>query len=83
MRMVPEESAAYGKPVVRHLKVTNLRKHIGMDNLTVTPVDKNGNSHILVIANNFSKHVWEMPAARMDEVMCHCFACVRIIVWIV
>ena len=29
----------YLKPMLRHLKVPNLRKRIDMDNLTVTPVD--------------------------------------------
>ena len=60
----------YLEPIVRHLKVPNLRKRIGIDNLTVTPVDKNGNGHILVIVNHFSKHVWGMPASRMDEITC-------------
>ena len=39
-----------------------------MDNITVTPVDKNGNGHILVIVTYFSKHVLGMPAARLDEI---------------
>ena len=60
----------YLEPVVRHLKVPHLRKRIGMDNLTITPVDKNGNNHLLVIVNHYSKHVWGMPAKRMDEVTC-------------
>ena len=47
----------YLEPVVRHLKVSNMRKCIGMDNLTVTPVDKNGDGHILVVVNHFSEHV--------------------------
>ena len=48
----------YLEPVVRHLKVPYLRKRIGMDNLSITPVDKNGNSHLLVIVNHYAKHVW-------------------------
>ena len=60
----------YLEPFVRHLMVPNLRKRIGMDNLTVTPVDKNGNMHILMVVNHFSKHVWRMPATRMDEITC-------------
>ena len=40
--------------VVRHLKVPNLKKRIVMDNLIVTPVDMNGNDHILMIVNHFS-----------------------------
>ena len=35
----------YLEPVVRYLKVLTLRKRIAMDNLTITPVDKNGSSH--------------------------------------
>ena len=60
----------YLVPVVRHLKVPNLRKRIGLDNLMVTPVDKNGNNHILVVVNHFSTNVWGMPAARMAEITC-------------
>ena len=58
----------YLKPVVRHLKVRNLRKLFGMGNLSITPVDKNGNSRLLGIVNHYAKHVWGMPAQRMDEV---------------
>ena len=47
----------YLDPVVRQLKVPNLRKRIGMEKLPVRPVDKNGNSHILVMVNHLSKHV--------------------------
>ena len=60
----------YLEPVVRHLKLPNLRKHIGIDNLMVTPVDKNGKDHLLVEVSHFSKHVWVISAARMDEVTC-------------
>ena len=45
------------EPIVRNLKVLNLKKRIGVHNLSVTPVDKNGNGHIFVVFNHFSKHV--------------------------
>ena len=70
MRRVPEVPVDYLDPGVRHLKVPNLRKCIGMDKLTVTPVDKNGNGHIFVVVNHFYKHVWGTPAARTYEITC-------------
>ena len=36
----------YLEQVVHQLKVPNLSKRICMENLIVTPVDKNGNRHI-------------------------------------
>ena len=53
---------------VRHLKVLYLRKRILIDNLTITSVEQNGNSHLLVIVNYYFNHVWGMPAQRIDEV---------------
>ena len=47
----------YLKPVVCHLKILNLRKRIGIDIFTVTPEDKTGNGHILVVVKAFLKHV--------------------------
>ena len=44
----------YLEPVVRYLKLQNLKKHIGMGNLKVTRVDKNGNENIMVVVNHFS-----------------------------
>ena len=49
-------------------KVPSMRKRIVIDNLTVTPVDKNVDGHILVAVYHFSKRVRGMPASRMDEV---------------
>ena len=39
----------YLEPIVRHIKVPYLRKRISIDNLTITPIDKFGNDHLLVV----------------------------------
>jgi len=48
-------------PVIRHLKQTNKRAMIGLDSLTITPVDKDGNCLLTVIVNFFTKHVALYP----------------------
>ena len=49
-------------PTIRHLKPDHARSRIGMDLLTVTPVDKNGNQYIHVIGNHFTHHIGLYPA---------------------
>ena len=49
-------------PTIRHLKPDHARSRIGMDLLTVTPMDKNGNQYIHVIGNHFTHHVGLYPA---------------------
>jgi len=39
----------YVEPVYRHLKKTHSRGAVGVDLLTVTPVDEAGNSCLIVI----------------------------------
>ena len=43
------------KPVVRHLKPVHARSVVGVDTLTVTPVDKNGYQYLVVVVNHFTK----------------------------
>ena len=45
-------------PLIRHLKPAHKRSRIGMDDLTITPVDKYGNGSITVIVNHYTKHVY-------------------------
>ena len=49
-------------PTVRHLKPDHARSRIGMDLLTVTPTDKNGNQYIHIIVNQFTHHIGLYPA---------------------
>jgi hypothetical protein len=51
------------EPVVRHLKPEHKRSVVGVDTLTITPADKNGNSVVKVISNHFTKLVALYPAA--------------------
>jgi hypothetical protein len=43
------------KPVIKSLNVEHSRSRIGVDTLTITPADKNGNSLIVVVVEHFSK----------------------------
>ena len=54
------------EPVVRHLKPPHARSRVGEDNLTVTPVDANGNGHLVVIVCHFTKYVWAKPAKTWE-----------------
>jgi hypothetical protein len=49
-------------PLVRHLKVPTTRSRIGIDTLTVTPVDIHGNQYLTVIVNQFTKLVAGYPS---------------------
>ena len=51
----------YIEPAVRHLKSEYARKACGIDNLTMTPKNKLGNEHIIVVTCHFTKRVWGMP----------------------
>lgn len=44
--------------IVRHLKPPHNRCRIGIDDLSISPVDKNGNGSLTVIVNHYSKHVF-------------------------
>ena len=54
----------YVEPIYRHLKPDYLRKAVGVDTLTVTPVDDYGNTCLIVIVEFFTKYVWAMPASE-------------------
>jgi hypothetical protein len=49
-------------PLVRHLKPPHMRSRIGVDTLTVTPPDKQGNYLIIVVVEHFSKFSTLYPA---------------------
>lgn len=50
------------QPIYRTLKSENKRKAVGVDTLTVTPVDKHGNKYIIVIVVHTTKLVSLYPA---------------------
>ena len=48
-------------PLIRHLKPPHKRSIVGVDNLTITPVDHNGNGNVLAFVNLFTKHLHGYP----------------------
>ena len=50
------------QPIVRHLKPPHKRSVVGIDTLTVTPKDKDGNSYLFVIVNRFTKFTALYPS---------------------
>ena len=50
------------EPVIRHIKPPHQRSRVGVDRLTVTPPDKQGNTTLIVIVEHFTKHVAVYPA---------------------
>ena len=54
------------EPSVRHIKPPHWRARVGVDNLKVTPADANGNEHLIVVVDQFSRHVWGMPAKTYE-----------------
>lgn len=50
-------------PLVRHLKLPHHRKRIGVDTLTITPADINGNDTLTVVVNQFSHHCKSYPSS--------------------
>ena len=54
------------KPLIRHLKPIHQRSMVGVDTLTVTPVDKFGNSYLTVVVNHCTKHSYGYAAAQHD-----------------
>jgi len=53
-------------PVERTLKPEHARTRVGVDNLTITPKDKRGNEHLVVIVDHFTKYVWAYPTGTYD-----------------
>ena len=54
------------EPVHRPLKQAYIRKRIGIDTLTVTPVDRNGNKFIYVLVVPTTKLVYMFPSKEHD-----------------
>lgn len=44
------------EPVYRHLKPDHHRRRVGVDRVTITPADENGNDNAVVVVDHFSKH---------------------------
>jgi hypothetical protein len=49
-------------PIVRHLKPPHARSAIGIDALAITPHGANGETHILLVVNLFTKFVYLEPS---------------------
>jgi len=60
------QSLADIQPSVRTLLPNGNRVRVGIDSVTITPVDKEGNEHAIVIVNHMSKHVSIYPAKNYD-----------------
>ena len=52
------------QPIIKSLDVERSRSRIGIDSLTITPADKNGNTLIIVIVEHFSKFSTLYPASN-------------------
>ena len=52
----------YVEPIYRHLKKSSPRRAVGVDLLTVTPVDEAGNTCLIVVVVFYTKYVWATPA---------------------
>ena len=44
--------------IYSHLKPQHPRARVGFDGLTITPPDKDGNTHLVVVVDFFKKYVW-------------------------
>lgn len=55
------------KPIIRHLKPPHQRATIGIDDLTITPADEFGNSHLIVIVVHFTKLAWGYPCKQITS----------------
>ena len=53
----------YIEPVVRHIKPTHARSRVSIDNLSVSPEGRHGETHLQVIVDGFSKYVYVRPSA--------------------
>jgi hypothetical protein len=49
------------QPVTRHLRQDRLHRTVGIDHLTVTPEDKNGNKVVIMIVELFDKFADPSP----------------------
>ena len=56
----------YLEPIYRHIKPSYPRKAVGVDRLTVTPADEQGNTCLIVVVVFFTKYVWATPAKEYN-----------------
>ena len=54
------------QPAVRTLLPEGNRVRVGIDSVTITPEDKDGNIHAIVLVNHMTKHVSIYPAKTYD-----------------
>ena len=54
------------QPAVRTLLPDGNRVRVGIDSVTITPQDKDGNVHAIVVVNHMTKHVSIYPAKNYD-----------------
>ena len=57
----------YVEPIYRHLKKTSPPGAVGVDLLTVTPVDDAGNTCLIIIVVFYIKYVWATPAKEYND----------------
>ena len=48
--------------IYSHLKPAHHRARVGFDGLSVTPPDKDGNTHLIVFVDHYAKYVWAYVA---------------------
>ena len=56
----------YVEPIYSHLKPAHPRARVGFDGLTVTPPDKYGNTHLIVVVDFYTKYVWAHVASNYE-----------------
>ena len=57
-------------PLIRNIRPMGKRIVLGLDFLTITPPDKDGNVHILTAVNHHSKHCWGYKSKTKDAISC-------------
>jgi hypothetical protein len=63
------------KYIIRHIKPQHQCSRIGVDRLTVTPADKDGNTTLIVIVEHFTKFVVEYTSKEYtgESIARHCY----------
>ncbi len=60
------------QPIIRHLKPPHHRSVLGIDSLEISPTGKNGETHLLVCVNIFTKHTFLYPTNGCTaDNLCH------------
>jgi hypothetical protein len=54
--------------LTRHLKPEHQRSRVGVDRLTVTPVDEQGNCNLIVVVEHYTKFVSAYPSKSYDAI---------------